>query len=64
MLGLFFSSNLDWCFYIVSTAVKMDGSVFEEKSSSKMLGLFFSSNLDWGFYIVSTAKNASKKIEA
>ena len=45
-----------------STDVKMDGSVFEEKSSFKMLGLTFSSKLDWGSYIISTAKTASKKI--
>ena len=42
--------------------VKMDGSVFEEKSSFKMLGLTFSSKLDWGSYIISIAKTASKKI--
>ena len=29
--------------------VKMDESVFEEKSSFKMLGLTFHSKLDWGF---------------
>ena len=28
--------------------VKMDGSVFEEKSSFKVLGLTFSSKLDFG----------------
>ena len=39
--------------------VKMDGSVFEEKTSFKMLGLTFSSKLDWGSYIVSIAKTAS-----
>ena len=44
--------------------VKMDGSVFEKKSSFKMLGLTVSSKLDWGFYIVSIAKTASKKIGA
>ena len=44
--------------------VKMDGSVLEEKSSSKMLGLTFSSKLDWGSYIISIAKTASKKMEA
>ena len=44
--------------------VKMDGSVLEEKSSSKMLGLTFSSKLDWGSYIISIAKTASKKIGA
>ena len=47
-----------------SIDVKMDGSVLEEKSSSKMLGLTFSSKLDWGSYISSIAKTASKKIGA
>ena len=28
--------------------MKMDGSVFEEKSSLKMQGLTFSSKLNWG----------------
>ena len=42
--------------------MKMDGSVFEEKSSFKMLGLTFSSKLDWGSYIISIAKTTSKKI--
>ena len=40
----------------------MDGSVLEEKSSSKILGLTFSSKLDWDSYIISIAKTASKKI--
>ena len=31
-----------------SIYVKMDGSVFEEKSSFKVLGVTFSSELDWG----------------
>ena len=44
--------------------VKMDGSVLEENTSSKMLELTFSSKLDWGSYIVSIAKTASKKIGA
>ena len=44
--------------------VKMDGSVFEEKSSFKMLELTFSSKLDWGSYIISIAKTASEKIGA
>ena len=44
--------------------VKMDGSIFEKKTSFKMLGLTFSSKLDWGSYIVSIAKSASKKIGA
>ena len=37
--------------------VKMDGSVFEEKTSFKMLGLTFSSRLDWGSCIVSISIN-------
>ena len=45
-----------------SIAVKMGGSILEEKSSFKMLGLTFSSKLDWGSYIISIAKLASKKI--
>ena len=44
--------------------VKMDGFVFEEKTSFKMLGLTFSSEYDWGSYIVCIAKTASKKIGA
>ena len=44
-----------------ATDVKMDGSVFEEKSSFKMLGLTFSSKLDWGPYTISIAKTASNK---
>ena len=42
--------------------VKMDGFLFEEKTSLNMLWLTFSSKLDWGSYIVSIAKTASKKI--
>ena len=41
--------------------VKINGFVFEEKSSFKMLGLTFSSKLAWGSYIISIAKTASKK---
>ena len=44
--------------------VKMDGSVPEEKSSSKMLGLTFSSKLNWDSYIISITKTTSKKIGA
>ena len=44
--------------------VKMDGTVFEEKSSFTMLGLTFSSKLDWGSYIISIDKTASKNIGA
>ena len=47
-----------------SIDVKMDGSVFEKKSSFKMLGLASSSKLDWGFYIISVAKTASKEVGA
>ena len=47
-----------------SIDMKIDGSVFEVKSSFKMLGLTFSSKLDWGSYIIFIAKTASKKIGA
>ena len=70
MLGLTFSFNLDWDFYILCIAksaskidVKMDGSVLKEKLSFQMLGLTFSFKLDWDFYILCIAKSASKKIE-
>ena len=43
-------------------ALKMDGSVLEEKLSFKMLGLIFSSKLDWDSYIISIAKTTWKKI--
>ena len=43
-----------------SIAVKIDGSVLEEKPSFKMLELTLSSKLDWG----SIAKTAFKKIGA
>ena len=39
-----------------SIDVKMDESVLEEKSSSKMLALTFYFKLDWGSYIISIAK--------
>ena len=42
----------------------MDGSILEEKSSSKMLGLTFSSKLVWSSYIISITKTASKKFGA
>ena len=35
--------------------LKMDRSVFEEKSFFKVLGLTFSSKLDWGSYLISIA---------
>ena len=44
--------------------VKMNGSVFEEKSYIKMLELILSSKLDWGSHIISIVKTASKKIGA
>ena len=56
--------SFDWSKNNGSIDMKMDGSVFEEKSSFKMLGLTFSSKLDWGSYIISIAKTASKKIGA
>ena len=43
---------------------KMDGAVFEEKSSCKILGLNFFSKLDRGSYMISIVKTASKKIGA
>ena len=49
--------------FIFAIDVKMDGSVFEEKSF-KMLQVTFSSKLDWGSYIISIAKTVSKKIGA
>ena len=54
----------DWSNNTGAIDVKMDGSVFEEKSYFKMLGLTFSSKLDRGSYIISIAKTASKKIGA
>ena len=50
-----------WLIFAID--VKMDGSVFEEKSF-KMLQVTFSSKLDWGTCIISIAKTASKKIGA
>ena len=44
--------------------VKIDGSVFDEKSSFKILVLIFSSKLDWVSYIICIAKAVSKKIGA
>ena len=44
--------------------MKIDESVLEEKSSSKMVGLSFSSKLDWGSYIISITISASEKIGA
>ena len=40
--------SFDWSNCTSAIVVKMDGSVVEEKSSSKMLGLSFSCELDWG----------------
>ena len=47
-----------------SIDVKMDGFVFEEKSSFKMLGLTFSFKLDWDSYIIAISKTAFKKTGA
>ena len=52
----------DWSSKTGVIDVKMDGSVFVEKSSFKMLWFTFSSQLSWGSYIISIAKTASKKI--
>ena len=38
--------SFDWCHITRAIDVKMDGSVFEKKSSFKILGVFFSFNLD------------------
>ena len=52
---------LDWSNNNRSIDMKMDESVLEEKSSSKILGLTFSSKLYWSSYIISIAKTASKE---
>ena len=49
----------DWSNNTGTIPVKMDGSVFEEKSYFKMLGLTFFSKLDWGSYMIFIAKSAS-----
>ena len=54
--------KLNWSNDSSATDPKMDGSVLEEKSSSRMLGLSSSSKLDWGSYILSISKTASKRI--
>ena len=55
LISMLKNLNLFWSNNTGAVDVKMDGSVFEEKSSSKMLGFFVSFNLGWGFYIVSIA---------
>ena len=40
--------SFEWSNSTSAIVVKMDGSVVEEKSSSKMLELSFSCKLDWG----------------
>ena len=54
----------DWSSSTVSNDVKIDGSVFEEKSAFKMVGLTLYTKLDWGSYIISIAKTVSKKLGA
>ena len=54
----------DWPNDASSVAVKMDGSILEQKPSFKMLGLTISSKSNWGSYIISITKTASKKIGA
>ena len=46
-----------------SIDVKMDGSVFGEKSSFKMLRLTFFSKLDWGYSLSLLLKLPPKKLE-
>ena len=57
-------ASFDWSSNTGVIDVKMNGSIFEEKSSFKILGLTFSSKLDWSSYIVFVAQTASKKVEA
>ena len=56
--------SFDRCNNTGAIDMKMDRSVFEQKSSFKMLGLTIFSKLDWRSYIFSIAKTASKKIRA
>ena len=56
--------SFDWSNNTGAIDVKMDGSVFEEKSYFKMLELTYSTKLDWGPYIVSKAETVSKNIGA
>ena len=51
-------ASFDWSSNTGVIDVKMNGSIFEEKSSFKMLGLTFSCKLNW----ISIAKTAFKKI--
>ena len=44
--------------------MKVNGLVYEDKSSFKMPGLTLSSKFGWGSYIISIAKIASGKIGA
>ena len=54
--------QFDWSNKTGAIDMKVDGSVFEEKSSFKMLGLAFSSKLDQSSYIIFIAKTTSKEI--
>ena len=54
--------SFDQSYNYGATDVKMDGFVFDEKSSFKMLEISFFTKMDWGSYIDSIAKTASKKI--
>ena len=51
-------------FFIFGIDVKLDGSVFEEKSSFKILGVISLLNWIGELFIISIAKTASKKIGA
>ena len=54
----------DWSINSSAIFLKMDGSVLEEKLSSKILEQSLYFKLDWGSYIVCIARSASKKIGA
>ena len=54
--------SFEWSNNSDTIDVKVDGSIFDWKSSFKMLGPSFSSELDWYSYIVSFAKTAVKKM--
>ena len=55
----------NWSYNAGTIAVKINGSVFEEKSSCKMLGLSLSAEWSsWNSYIVFITKTAYKKIVA
>ena len=52
--------NLTGLITLDATDMKMDGSLYEEKSFSKMLRLTLHSKLDWSYYPNSISKTTSK----